>query len=96
MEWVTGCRPHPGNIVEPASLAVIESVLDNEGEDISQSLPGETITAGHLSSLQLESVRKAVSIIHIKLSTVKIKPDCIAISMRTNKTRLLNSKSRNK
>ena len=56
-----GCQPHPGNIVEPASLAVIESVLGADGEDISESLPTETIKSGKLSSLQLESVLKAVS-----------------------------------
>ena len=61
VDWVPGCQPHPGNIVEPASLAVIESVLSADGEDISESLPTETIKSGKLSSLQLESVLKAVS-----------------------------------
>lgn len=61
VNWLPGCQPHPGNIVEPASLAVIESTLEPDGEDISESLPKHAITTGSLSSLQLESVIKAVS-----------------------------------
>lgn len=62
VDWIPKCQPHPGNIVEPASLAVIDSALSpSDGEDISESLPSDAVTGGKLSSLQLESVLKAVS-----------------------------------
>ena len=59
-EWVEGCKPHPGNIVEPASLAVIEA-LSGSQYDVASSLPPAAIKEGRLSSLQLESIIKAVS-----------------------------------
>ena len=55
-----GCMPHPGNIVEPASLAATGSVPE-ETADIVSTLPESTISQGKLSSLQLESIIKAVS-----------------------------------
>lgn len=61
-EWIPGCVKHPGNIVEPASLAVIESISVGDS-DIAQSLPEAAVSKGKLSSLQLESIAKAVSFI---------------------------------
>lgn len=60
-EWVAGCKAHPGNIVEPASLAVVQAELDLANYDLHQSLPQEAIKEGKLSSLQIESIIKAVS-----------------------------------
>ncbi|KAF6018566.1 hypothetical protein EB796_023110 [Bugula neritina] len=57
-EWLPGCVKHPGNIVEPASLAVVDCASDLNS-DLSQSLPPETVAQGKLSSLQLESIVKA-------------------------------------
>ncbi|XP_067930310.1 uncharacterized protein [Watersipora subatra] len=57
-ELVPGCMPHPGNIVEPASLAATGSVPE-ETADIVSTLPESTISQGKLSSLQLESIIKA-------------------------------------
>lgn len=59
-EWIPGCLSHPGNIVEPASLAAIDSVL-HDTADVDQTIPADTVKTGKLSSLQLESIIKAVS-----------------------------------
>lgn len=59
-EWIAHCVPHPGNIVEPASLAVIESV-PKDSSNVSQALSPAAVKEGKLSSLQLESIIKAVS-----------------------------------
>ncbi|KAK2165678.1 hypothetical protein NP493_1355g00011 [Ridgeia piscesae] len=49
-----GCRPHPGEIVEPGSLSALN--LPPANYPIEDSLPQDVITSGRLSSLQLEGI----------------------------------------
>ncbi|KAH3812323.1 hypothetical protein DPMN_140752 [Dreissena polymorpha] len=56
-EILPGCQPHPGDIVEAGPLAAITP--PDTYYPLEESLPGEIISSGKLSSLQLEGVIQA-------------------------------------
>ena len=60
-EILKGCKPHPGDIVEAGSLAALAPPPVTY--PLADSLPEELITGGKLSSLQLEGIVYAVSIL---------------------------------
>lgn len=53
-EMIPGCQPHPGDIVEAGSLSAIS--LPPATYNLADVLPTELVTAGTLSSLQLEGI----------------------------------------